>query len=311
MRSPQVDAAAGGLREEVTHVGGQRVVGRLALRAHGEAHQRGGVGVLPVFGHALAVGHAAQHHLMANQRVQRRAELDGLVHLGEHHAVQRAGLERGEHLVECVALRAGVEHQGFLDLGNVEHVQHVLDALVALAQAGGVDDDQALVGQQVEQVLERGAVVCEMRHHAEHAAEGAQLLEAGDAVGVERDHADAGGAVLLHALGGQLGGGGGLADAGGTDQRDHAAFVAQASAGGGDLEVAGDHVHQPAHRFGGAGVGGHALEHGARHRGRVAGADHLEHQVGLDRVLLGRAQPGQRVEALLDHVLEPMYSALI
>jgi hypothetical protein len=27
--------------------------------------------------------------------------------------------------------------------------------------------------------------------------------------------------------------------------------------------------------------------------GRVAGADQLEHQVGLDRVLLGLAQPGE------------------
>ena len=46
------------------------------------------------------------------------------------------------------------------------------------------------------------------------------------------------------------------------------------------------------------------LQQCARHGRRITGADQLVHQARLDRVLLARTQPGQRVEALLDHVLE-------
>ena len=69
-----------------------------------------GIGGFPVLGHALAVGHAAQHHLVADGCVDGGAELDGLVDLGEHRLLG-AGLERGDGVVQRVAVAAGVEHQ--------------------------------------------------------------------------------------------------------------------------------------------------------------------------------------------------------
>ncbi|MEZ5703729.1 MAG: hypothetical protein R3E42_19820 [Burkholderiaceae bacterium] len=52
------------------------------------------IGRLPVFGNPLAVGHAPQHHLVADQGIECRAELDGLINLAQHHTVELAGAER-------------------------------------------------------------------------------------------------------------------------------------------------------------------------------------------------------------------------
>ena len=64
----------------------------------------------------------------------------------------------------------------------------------------------------------------------------AKLLDGGDAVGVDGDQADA--AVLAEAeVGGELGDGGRLADAGGADERDDAAGAGRGGDGAGDAEL--------------------------------------------------------------------------
>ena len=69
------------------------------------------------------------------------------------------------------------------------------------------------------------AVVRGVHRHAQDAAVGAQLFVRADPVGVERDQAQVGGAVLGGKRGRDLGGRGGLAHARGADQRVHAALA--------------------------------------------------------------------------------------
>ena len=104
-------------------------------------------------------------------------------------AAAGGGAVRHHHVVDRLALRRGVDDQQLVDRAVRHHVQQLARARVALRHAGGVDQHHLLAGQQVEQVLERGAVVGGVHRHAEDAAVGAQLLVRGDAVGVERDQA--------------------------------------------------------------------------------------------------------------------------
>src|SRR6185369_7941783 len=118
-----------------------------------------------------------------------------------------------------LALRRGVDDQQLLDRAVRQHLEQLAGAAVALGHAGGVDQHQLLGRQQVEQVFQRRPVVGGVHRHAEDAAVGAQLFVRRDAVGVQRDQAEIRGAVLGGEGGGDLGGRGGLADAGGADQR--------------------------------------------------------------------------------------------
>ena len=67
--------------EDQVHVARRRAPGGAAAAAQRALHQRVGRQAVPVFGHALAVGDADDLQLVADQRVERRAELDGLVDL--------------------------------------------------------------------------------------------------------------------------------------------------------------------------------------------------------------------------------------
>ena len=232
---------------------------------HGAADQLVRIGLFPVFGHALAVGHAAQHHVVAHQCVNRRAQLHGLVHFGQDGLLLAFGFEGTQGVVQCVAMAAGVQHHQAAHMRQVQHVQHVALARVARRHAGSVDQHHLLAAQQAQQVLQRGLVVRQVRHDAQHAAIRAQLFVRADAVGVQGDQTHAAGAMGTGAHGGQLGGGGGLADTGRTDQGIDAAFFVQRRGTG--LEVALEHVHQPAHRLARVQRLGHALQHGACQRG--------------------------------------------
>ena len=103
---------------------------------------------------------------------------------------QLAAVVGDHHVLDRLALRRGVDHQQLLDRAVREHLEQLAGAGVALRHAGGVDQHHLLGRQQVEQVLERGAVVRGVHRHAEDAAVGAQLLVGADAVGIERDQAE-------------------------------------------------------------------------------------------------------------------------
>ena len=175
---------------------------------------------MPVFGNALAVGDPDHLEAMADQRIERRAELDRLVHLRQHDAGAARRAVGDQHVLDRLALRRGVDDEQLLHAAVRQHVEQLAGARVALRHAGGVDEDHLLRRQQVEQVVERGAVVRGVDRHAEDAAIGAQLLVGADPVGVERDEAEVGGAVLGRERGRDLRGRRRLADAGRADQRD-------------------------------------------------------------------------------------------
>ena len=150
-----------------------------------------------------------------------------------------------QHVLDRLALRRRVDDEQALHAAVRDHLEQLLGPRVALRHAGGVDQDHLLGGQQVEQVLERGAVVRGVHRHAEDAAVGAQLLVGADAVGVERDQAEVGGAVAGGEGGGDLGRRRRLADAGGADQREHAAAVLDRLVGSGGAQVLLEDLRRP------------------------------------------------------------------
>ena len=78
-------------------------------------HQRVGRQAVPVLGHALAVGAADHLELVADHRVERGAELDRLVDLGQHHAAAAGRAVGDHHVLDRLALRRGVDDQQPLD----------------------------------------------------------------------------------------------------------------------------------------------------------------------------------------------------
>jgi hypothetical protein len=139
-----------------------------------------------------------------------------------------------------------------------------------------------------------------VHRHAEDAAVGAQLFVRGDAVGVQRDQAEVAGAVLGGEGGGDLGGGGGLADAGRADQREHAALVFDGQFMLVGDDVAFQHAGGPGHLVGH--VGRQAGDQLADQCGRQAAVQQALRQLRLARVALQLFHEGQHAEALFDQV---------
>jgi len=182
-----------------------------------------------------------------------------------------------------------------------QHLEQLAGAAVALRHAGGVDQHHLLGRQQLQQVFERGPVVRGVNRHAEDAAIGAQLFVRADAVGVEGDQAQVAGAMLGGESGRDLGSAGGLADAGGADQREHAALVFQRGFGFAGQQVAFEHVGGPGVFV--ANVGGHALDQLAGERRREAAVQQLLNQLRLHRLALQFFHEGQCTEAVFDQAL--------
>src|SRR5690606_17228897 len=137
---------------------------------------------------------------------------------------------------------------------------------------------------QAQQVLQRCFVVCQVGNDAQHAAIGTQLLVAAYAVSVQRNQANAVGAVLLCAQRCQLGGGGGLTDTGGAHQCKYAALIPDRCLGTVSAQVVRQDLHHPLHGFSSTLVLGQTFQHGARQGGGVARTNHLEHQIGVQRI---------------------------
>ena len=210
-------------------------------------------------------------------------------------------------------MAAGIEHQQAVDLGQVQHFQHVAFARVAGGQAGGVHQNHFFVGQQTQQILQGSAVMGQVGHHAQHASVAAQLLMRAHPVGVQGNQAHTGGAVGACAQACQFGGGGGFAHTGSANQGKNAAFFMNRLGARVCFEVALQNVHDPADGVSRAQFLGHAFQNGAGQRGGVARPDQLEHQVGMDRVLARLAQPGEGVEAVLNqrfHGMQLVHNAL-
>jgi hypothetical protein len=182
---------------------------------------------------------------VADHRVQRRADLHGLVELGQHHPVALRSAVGHHHILDRLALRSRVEDEQLADRRMREHLHEFTTARIALRDAGGVDEHQPLAGQQLQQILQRGAVLCDVNRHAQDAAVGAQLLVRPHPIGIQRDEAQVGSTVLRGKGGGELGGAGGLAHASGAHQREHAALVLERLAGLAGDEVALQHAAGP------------------------------------------------------------------
>jgi hypothetical protein len=101
------------------------------------------------------------------------------------------------------------------------------DGAVALAHAHGVYQHHVFVAQAGQHAVQVGRVLHRMHRHAEDLAVDAQLLVSAYAVAVGGDQGQLVGAEAHHAARRELGGGGGLADAGRPHQRIHAALVHQ------------------------------------------------------------------------------------
>ena len=80
---------------------------------------------------AQAAVDAAQLNLVADQRIDRRADLHRFVHLGEDDLLRHVGFEGFQCVVQGVAMGTGVEHQQALHLGQIQHVQQFALARVA------------------------------------------------------------------------------------------------------------------------------------------------------------------------------------
>ena len=275
--------------------------GAAGADAQRPVHQRLGRQPVPVFRHALPVGHAEHGELVADHRVERRAELDGLVDLGQHHALGRGRAVRQQHILDRLALRGRVDDQQLLDRAVRQHVQQFARAAVALRHAGRVDQHHLLARQQFEQVFERRAIVRGVHRHAEDAAVGAQLFVRRDAVGIERDQAKVGRTVLAGEGRRDLGGGGGLAHARRADQRQHAALVFQCRRGVAAMQIALEHAGGPAVLV--VGVGTQALGQLADQRRREAAFQQLLRQARLPGLALQFFHEGERPEAFFDQAL--------
>ena len=274
------------------------------MRPHRAGNQVAGHGTVKIFRHALAVGHPAQHHLVANQGIERRAEFDGFIHLGQDGLAAIVVLERGQGFIQGVAMAAGIGHQQLLHARQLQHLQNIVLAGVAGGHTGGVDDDHFLARQQAQQIFQGRFVMGQMGHDTEHAAIRAQLLVGTDPVGIQRDQANVLRPVSLGAQGGQFGRRGGFAHPGRTDQGKHAAHIVDGRRRGIGAQIALQHLHQPAQRFcRGPGLG-HALNQGAGQGGRKTGANQLQDQVGVQWVLPRLPQPGQGVEAFFNQAFD-------
>ncbi len=111
-----------------------------------------------------------------------------------------------------------------------EALEHVLASLevvgeldlvdeIVRAAAGGVDEHDGLTRESREQRVELEGRAGDVAAGADDLGVGAELLDGGDAVGVERDELDAA-ALLERDAGGELGDRRGLSDAGRSDERD-------------------------------------------------------------------------------------------
>ena len=202
-----------------------------ARRLEGTLDKGRAVGELKVLGHALAGGGVVHRQAVADHHVEHGAQVRGLIQLADDAAVD-AAIGRGivtvgvDDFVERVAVAGAVEQQDALHrrLHASQHGDLLGQVAVALAHAHGVDDHQVLLGQRRQREAQVGRVLDRMHGHAKDVAVDAQLLVRANPERVGGQERQAFRAVLEHEARGKLGGGGGLAHAGGTHQRQHAAL---------------------------------------------------------------------------------------
>ena len=236
-----------------------------------------------------------QVQLLADHDVEHAADRCGFVHLGHDGAVQAAALVGAHHFVQRFVGRGRVQAQQALHVGARagQHGDLLGHHVVALRHADGVDQHGVLVAQFLQGDAQVGFVLHRVHHHAQDLAVDAQLLVAADTVGVGGDQGQLVRAVAHHAARGQLGGGGGLADAGRADQGVHAALLQQRVFVADGGQVTGQHGLNPAHGFGGILSRWHFFNQEARQGGRETGGQHLAQHGRLLRLALGGGVPRQ------------------
>ena len=107
--------------------------------------------------------------------------------------------------------------------------------------AGGVDEDGVAIGHFLHGGDEFGGGEHDFERDADDVGVGAELIDGGDAVGVDGDEADFL-ALPQFECGGELGDGGGFADAGGADEADAAAADAGGRACDGIGQIGGQEL---------------------------------------------------------------------
>ena len=240
---------------------------------------------------------------VADGRVQRRAQARGFVQLGDDaagHVLAHAIAVGVRHLVQRVALAGGVEHQQAAHrlAGVAQHRGLLGHVAIALADAGGVDQHDLAAAQLGQQATQLAGVAHRMRGHAHEAAVDLQLLQRADPEIVRRQHGDLVATLARDAARGQLRQGGGLAHAGGTDQRIHASAqerILRAQ----HRQVRDQFVARPGQRGVGVQPLGHALDQRADQLGAETRVQQTTEQRRAGRLAAGplAAAPEQAVHA--------------
>src|SRR5690606_26696901 len=135
-------------------LGGEGVIGSTAgfLQCLDEA---AGIGGVEIRRHLLALGGIGKSQAMAGQDRQRRAELAGLVELGQHHALGLGRAVAADHFAEVVRMGIRRQHQQAAHaLGRAQPQDLAEHRAVARGMAGGVDQHQRVVDQLGERVLQ-------------------------------------------------------------------------------------------------------------------------------------------------------------
>jgi hypothetical protein len=139
-------------------------------------HQGVGRQAVPVLRHTLAVGHALHLELVADQASSAGASFTASSILDSTMPSQAGRRGRpGLHVLDRLALLCALTTSRRW-MRSARTCPAVRGCGVALRHAGGVDQHHLLGRQQVQQVLQRGAVVGGVHRHAQDAAVGAQLL---------------------------------------------------------------------------------------------------------------------------------------
>ena len=199
-------------------------------------------------------------------------------------------------------MRVRSQHQGRAQLvGLRQGVQLLVEPRVVAGHAGGVDQHGVAIAQQLQHLAQAVAVVGRVHAHAEQAAVVFQLRGRADAVVVGADQGDLIGAVAHHRAGGQLGDGGGLAHAGGTDQGgDHRRIVSQRAAA--HRQTAAEHAQRQVARLLGIDLFGQVVDQRTRHVGLDADAGHLAQHARAQRLAPLQVVPGQAGQLHFQHL---------
>ena len=222
---------------------------RLEFFAQNKFREPSSLSHFDVVGHVLARGDVGERPARGAGDVQKYAEGYCLIQFCKDDLIAfDAGAEGAEffdggfHRFLCGG--AGEDEMDFRGLAGGDELGELIKfELVGVGAAGGVDENGITVGHFLHGGREFGGREDDFQRHANDVGVGAELIDGGDAVGVDGDEADL--LFLPEFEGGrEFGDGGRFADAGGADEADAAAADAGVGSCDGAVEVGGEHLFE-------------------------------------------------------------------